>query len=394
MNYTRNLLPEICFRLLTAVLLAASAVLDAQPTDAAAAEPVMLDVFTVSSATDQGYKASNAVGATRTNTPIADTPQSIGVFNDLFIEDTMSFNLTELTLYDPTFMPTQADKGTYLARGFTAASTATFVDGLPQRNTFGPNYTANVDRVEILKGPAAILYGQGPAGATINRVLKRAQAKQRTTLTTTASDDGTLRAHLDTTGPLALRIGGRPLAYRLNLAVQEGETFKLQSEDNEILFSPALHIPLGRHTDLDLNFTYDKTNLTGNFAHPVTGGVPGRVILTDSTALQVPIENSFGEPYDERPIEKTLTSYDLRHQFSGHLSFRSQYQFETYNAEISELFPQIGQYVITATSASIRRVYREQNTDMNADRTRNEFVADFATGPVHHKALAGFSFDE
>ena len=380
---------------LTAALLAASPLLVAQTAEPdTASEPVLLDVFTVSSETDQGYKASNAIGATRTNTPIADTPQSIGVFNDLFIEDTMSFNLTELTLYDPTFMPTQADKGTYLARGFTAASTATFVDGLPQRNTFGPNYTANVDRVEILKGPAAILYGQGPAGATINRVLKRAKPKQRTTLTTTAGDDGTLRAHLDTTGPLGLRIAGRPLAYRLNVAVQEGETFKLESEDNEILFSPALHIPLGRKTDLDLNFTYDKTNLTGNFAHPVTGGVPGRVVLLDGTALQVPLENSFGEPFDERPIEKTLTSYDLRHIFNEHLSFRSQYQFETYNAEISEMFPQIGQYVITATTASIRRVYREQNTDMNADRTRNELVADFETGPVHHKALAGFSFDE
>lgn len=357
-------------------------------------EALVLDAFTVTSEQDKGYKAANAIGATRMNTPIANIPQSIAVFNDLFIEDTLSFNLTELANYDPTFMPTQADRGTYLARGFSSSFSATFVDGLPQRNTFGPNYTANVDRVEILKGPAAILYGEGPGGATINRVLKRALPTARTTLMATVSDEVTQRIHIDTTGPLGARIADRPLAYRLNLALQEGETFKRESEDNVVHVSPAFHIPLGRNTDLDLNFTYDKTNLTGNFAHPVIGGVPGQAVLGDGTAVHIPIENSFGEPFDERPIEKTLTSYDLRHRFNEHLSLRSQYQYETYNAELSEIFPQIGQYVITPTSASIRRVYREQNTDMNANRARNELAAAFDTGPLSHRTLAGFSFDE
>lgn len=355
-------------------------------------EPLQLDAFTVTTSQDKGYKATNAIGATRTNTPIADTPQSISVFNDLFIEDTQSFDLTPLTYFDPTFVPAQPDRGSYISRGFTV--NATFVDGLPQRNTFGPNYTANVDRVEILKGPAAILYGQGAGGATINRVLKRARATRSTVLNVTAADFGLRRAHLDTTGPVGLEVKGRPVAFRFNAVWQDGHTFKRMSENTDVLYSPALSIPLGKHTDLDVSFTYDKSNLTGNFAHPVIGGVPGRVVLTGGTAVQVPIRVSFGEDFDERPIEKTLTSYDLRHQFNRALSFRSQYQFETYNQEISEIFPQIGQYVITSTTASIRRLYREQNIDTRADRARNELVADFATGPLRHKALGGFSFDE
>ena len=360
---------------------------------APAGEVVTLDTFTITSEKDLGYKAANSVGATRTNTPIVDTPQSISVFNSLFIEDSMSFDLTALTVFEPTFVPTQPDRGTYISRGYTV--NATFVDGLPQRNTFGPNYTANVDRVEILKGPAAILYGQGAGGATINRVLKRATPTFKTMLLATVGDNDYKRVQLDTGGPLGASIAGGPqLAYRLNAVWLDGETFKTLSSNDEFLISPAFSIPIGRNTQLDLNFTYDKTNLTGNFAQPVTQGVPGMMVLTGGQQVFVPIENSFGEPFDERPIEKTLTSYDFRHRFSDHLSFRSQYQFETYNQEISEIFPQIGQYVITATSASIRRVYREQNVDTKADRTRNELVGDFATGAVKHKLLGGFSFDE
>lgn len=358
----------------------------------AAVDPVQLDAFTVTTSQDKGYKAANAIGATRTNTPIADTPQSISVFNDLFIEDTQSFDLTPLTYFDPTFVPAQPDRGSYISRGFTV--NATFVDGLPQRNTFGPNYTANVDRVEILKGPAAILYGQGAGGATINRVLKRARPVFNTAVTGTVADFGLRRVQLDTTGPLGATVAGRKLAYRFNAVWQDGHTFKRQSENTDVLYSPALSIPLGPRTDLDVNFTYDKSNLTGNFAHPVSNRVPGLMVLTGGATVKVPIDVSFGEDFDERPIEKTLSSYDFRHQFTRGLSFRSQYQFETYNQEISEVFPQIGQYVITATSASIRRLYREQNIDTRADRTRNELVADFATGPVRHKLLGGHSFDE
>ena len=364
----------------------------AQTAPAANLEPVQLDAFTVTTAQDKGYKAANAIGATRTNTPIADTPQSISVFNDLFIEDTQSFDLTPLTYFDPTFVPAQPDRGSYISRGFTV--NATFVDGLPQRNTFGPNYTANVDRVEILKGPAAILYGQGAGGATINRVLKRARPTFNTVVTGTVGNHDVERVQLDTTGPLGLKIGERKLAYRLNAVWQDGHTFKRMSENTDVLYSPAFSIPLGKHTDLDLNFTYDRSNLTGNFAHPVMNGTPGLVVLTGGPTVKVPIDVSFGEDFDERPIEKTLSSYDFRHQFNRTFSFRSQYQLETYNQEISEVFPQIGQYVITATTASIRRLYREQNIDARADRARNEFVADFATGPVKHKALVGHSFDE
>jgi iron complex outermembrane recepter protein len=356
------------------------------------AESIRLDTFTVTSEQDKGYKAANSVGATRTNTPIADTPQSISVFNSLFIEDTLSFDLTALTAFEPTFVPTQPDRGTYISRGFTV--NATFVDGLPQRNTFGPNYTANVDRVEILKGPAAILYGQGAGGATINRVLKRALPNFNTMVLATVGDNDYRRIQLDTGGPLGASIAGRPLAYRFNAAWLDATTFKTLSKNSEVLYSPAFTIPLGRKTEIELNFTYDKTNLSGNFAQPVMGGVPGRVILSNGTTVQVPIENSFGEPFDERPIEKTLSSYDFHHQFNQHLNFRSQYQFETYNQEINEIFPQIGQYVITATTASIRRVYREQNVDTKADRTRNELVADFTTGALRHRLLAGHSFDE
>lgn len=357
-----------------------------------AEQVVMMNEFAVIAEQDNGYRSANAAGASRTNTPIADTPQLVTIFNDLFIQDTFSANLTELANYNPSFQPTIADKGTYFSRGFKV--NATFVDGMAQRNTFGPNYTANVDRVEFLQGPAAILYGDGPAGATINRVLKRASPRPSTRISMEIGDYTFQRTTLDTNGPLGANLGGRPLSYRVNVAVHDGNTWKLQSKNREQLYSPTVTIPLGAQTELYVNFTYDRTNLTGSFAEPVTNGVPGLVVLPNGTKLYVPIRNSTGEPIDSRPITKTLSSYDFVHRINKEFSFRSQYQYETYRQGNSEMLQQIGSYVFTATTASLNRIFRTVFVDYKADRLREELAGSVSTGAIKQKLLVGCSFDE
>ena len=110
-------------------------------------EAVQLSAFEVTTSKDIGYQSSNSAEVTRMNTAIVDIPMNVTVFNQQFMED-------------------------ILARGFASVS-ANFLNGFAQPAGFGSQSVANIERVEVIKGPAAVLYGQGGYGATINRVTKR-----------------------------------------------------------------------------------------------------------------------------------------------------------------------------------------------------------------------------
>lgn len=96
----------------------------------------------------------------------------------------------------------------------------------------------------------------------------------------TVGDFEQRRVQLDTTGALGPKIANRPVAYRFDVAWQDGQTFKRESGNTDVLYFPVFSIPLGPRTDLDLNFTCDTSNLTGG------------------VTVQVLIDVSFGEPFD------------------------------------------------------------------------------------------------
>lgn len=125
-----------------------------------------------------GYRATRSATATRTDTALRDTPQSIQVVPREVLIDQQNVRLTDALTNVSNVQPggtIQGRSDTYILRGFRTQTYA--IDGLVLNpaNAFQPTQRdlANVERIEVLKGPASVLYGQGDPGGLINIVTRQ-----------------------------------------------------------------------------------------------------------------------------------------------------------------------------------------------------------------------------
>ncbi|MBX3751752.1 MAG: TonB-dependent receptor plug domain-containing protein, partial [Opitutaceae bacterium] len=186
-----------------AALIPAAPAQPAARADQAEAEVVKLADFQVTTTLDQGYRAGNSVSATRVDTPIKDLPFSISAFTEQFIEDIGALELLDIVTYAPgvTSGAKEFTQGNnrYSIRGFDG-------DVTPQRNGFvGNRYvdSGNIQRVEVVKGPSSLLYGQITPGGTVNYITKRATNKNFVKVKGSIGTDEFWRAEMDVNRTLA-----------------------------------------------------------------------------------------------------------------------------------------------------------------------------------------------
>lgn len=200
--------------------------------------PLVLSPFTVTTAKDKGYKATNSTTGTRLDAAIKDVPLSIEVITSEFIRDTASTTLRDslrfsagiqlrsqndytgngLTQYqnpggvnNPEMQTANKTDTTVVIRGFTTDNALR--DGFRRKVTTD---AANIERIEVVRGPAALLYGIGNFGGVVNYLPKAPTTTQQNSAELTLGTYGLARATFDTGGPLA---DGRA-GYRVNVSAQ------------------------------------------------------------------------------------------------------------------------------------------------------------------------------
>jgi len=182
--------------LLVGAFFAAPFSLSAQTAVPEKAEKVYeLPAFTISTTQDRGYRAGNSVSATRIDTPIKNLPFSVNAFTEDFISDIGARSLEDILNFAPGV--------TNAAREFGVGTTKVNVRGFesdPQRNGFpsaGYIDTATVARVEVVKGPASLLYGQIAPGGVVNYLSKRPGEKKSYAFDQSFGSYGYLRSTAD-----------------------------------------------------------------------------------------------------------------------------------------------------------------------------------------------------
>jgi len=177
-------------------------------------EVVVLPILTVTASPldETSYNVLDASTATKTDTPIMETPVSIQVVPQRVLADQQAIDLED-ALKNVSGVTPQfgfSYRPGLVIRGFESRENQRR-DGVLVRET--RQSLANVDRVEVLKGPAAILYGSAEPGGVINLVTKRPQTEPYYSLSQQFGSFDTYRTLLDATGSL---IPGGSLSYRLN----------------------------------------------------------------------------------------------------------------------------------------------------------------------------------
>ncbi|MDQ8182031.1 TonB-dependent receptor [Pelagicoccus sp. SDUM812005] len=214
----------------------------------------------MNTANDKGYLAGNSVSATRIDTPIKDLPFSVNAFTDQFIADTGSRDLFDVVKYAPSV--------TSSGREFTAGNTRFTIRGFdqlsPQRNGFaGDRYvdTVNVSRVEVVKGPASVLYGQIAPGGTVNYITKTPHPEASAKLHQEIGTDSYLRSAIDFNQPLI----DNTLLFRVNAAWENYFEVYDTNESQTTVIAPTLTWRPNR----DLSITVDYQDFRRRETPPV-----------------------------------------------------------------------------------------------------------------------------
>lgn len=229
-----------------------------------------------------GYAAKRAATATKTDTPIMETPFSIQVVTQELLQDQQAYRLEDaiknVSGIQSLPVPWSAAYETLQARGFT---TEPFRDGT--RILFLTLPLANADQVEVLKGPAAIQYGRVEPGGMVNVVTKKPLADAGYSLEQQLGSYGFSRTTADLTGPLNQ---DRTWLYRLNVESLDKKGFVDHTFDKRTFIAPSLTYRPTPATSFTLSYEHRDEKELGAVGVPAIGGRPATV----------PISSFYGEP--------------------------------------------------------------------------------------------------
>lgn len=236
-------------RLLAVSLLSTHAMAWAQTTSAPA-ESALPEISVVSDNKARSYTATSSSGATRTDTPLREVPQSVRIITAQQIDDLGAVRLADTVDFVSGISRLNDFGGTwdnFGIRGFSSTDMGFLVNGFPGSRGYNPRRdTATVERFEFLKGPASAIYGSSEPGGTINIVTKKPQFTPRNVAEVSAGSAGLKRATLDSTGPLT-----QSLAYRLNLMTEEGDSRSNLLSNRRSLIAPAFAWVIDKNTMLN-----------------------------------------------------------------------------------------------------------------------------------------------
>lgn len=245
-------------RALWPILLLAGASIDPVFGQDSANEAVYeLNPFEVTASDDNSYLAKNAVSATKFNTALKDIPISLQVMTESFMDDTFSNDLESAMEYaaavnDATDQGGTRETGVFSIRGFRIDRAKR--DGVV--SYYGQDMT-NIARVEVMKGPASLLYGQTEPGGIINYVPKRPFDEPRYSIKLSAGSDGFYRSEVEATGPLRKdKDGFATLVYRLDASYEEEDGWKPSAAKEKKFISPVLEWRFTPRSKL--TFQYEK----------------------------------------------------------------------------------------------------------------------------------------
>ncbi|MCY1489192.1 Ferrichrome outer membrane transporter/phage receptor [compost metagenome] len=351
-----------------------------------AADAVQLDDIAISSAYREeradgpvhGYRATRSASATRTDTRLEDIPQSISVVPAQVLDDLGSTRIDRAL----DFAGGVSKQNNFGGLTFLNYSVRGFTTGELYRNGFAINrgsYSApdasGIERLEVLKGPAASLYGRGDPGGLVNIVSKRPQAEAFSQFKASAGRWDRYRGSLDVNTPLS---DDGALLSRVNLAVEDNGSFRDHVGNQRQIVSPTLSWQLSPDTQLLIDSEFSRTESVFDRGIPAVNGKLGSV--QRSTFL--------GEPNDgEIRNDNQLLQVSLEHVLDDAWKLRlaSHYSQGTLDGNSSETSRLIGD--------TVTRFYRQRSFEWNDSITQAELHGRFALAGWQHQTLAGLEYE-
>ena len=317
-----------------------------------------------------GYRVETISSGTRTLTPLRDIPQSITIVSHEQIRDQVMMSIGDVVRYVPgvTAIQGENNRDQVVIRG-NSTSADFFLDGVRDDVQYYRDLY-NVERVEALKGPNAMIFGRGGGGGVINRVTKEAGFTPLRELVLQGGSYGNQRIATDFDQPL-----GEKAAFRLNGMYENSGSFRRGVNLERYGISPALTLAPSPFTTVKLGYEHVHDGRVADRGIPSFGGRPA----------DVPISTFFGNPDDSYARARVnLGSASVEHR-AGRLNIRNSMLIGDYdrgyqNYVPGAVTPDRAQVALSAYNNATQRLNLFNRTDVTGE---------VSTGRLRHTLLGG-----
>lgn len=317
-----------------------------------------------------GYLTSATTTATKTLTPLRDVPQSITIVTRELIRDQMMMSIGDVVRYVPGIGTHAGDnaRDQLIIRG-NSSSADFFVNGLRDDVEYYRDLY-NLERVEAIKGPNAMIFGRGGGGGVINRVTKEAGYTPLREISLQGGSFGNKRVAADLNQPFTDKI-----ALRLNGMYENSDSFRKFVGLERYGFTPTLTVAAGKQTKVTLGYEHFRDNRTAD------RGIPS----FQNRPADTPISTFFGNPNDSQvKALVNVGSASIDHQVGG-LNLRNRMLAGGYDKIYQNFVPGAvttdkSQVALSAYSNATKRMNLFNQTDLS-------YVA--FTGRIRHTLLGG-----
>lgn len=325
---------------------------------------------TVHVAAPARYQAPAISSATRTMTPLRDVPQSVAVVTRELIQDQLMSSVADVVRYVPGVTAHQGEnnRDQVVMRG-NSSSADFFVNGVRDDVQYYRDLY-NLDRIEALKGPNALMFGRGGAGGVINRVTKEPMFQAVRDFTVQAGGYGSRRFTGDLDQPISGSVG-----VRLNGMFERADSFRDGVELERSAINPTVTITPGPQTRLTLGYEHLRDTRVAD--RGVTS-VNGRPAAVDRSTF-------FGNPADSHVrLRVNVASANIEHR-SRRFTLRSRTLVGGYDRFYQNYVPGAVSMDRTAVALSAYNNASDRtNVFSQADATTT-----VSTGRVRHTLIAG-----
>lgn len=351
-------------------------------------ESRQLQTVEVLGRTSRKYNSDYSFSATKTATLNKDIPQSISTVTKELIADRQAFQLADAVKITSGVIPSSY-YNQYAIRGISQNEEGQIVNGMRTRQYyFLQPLTTNIERVEVIKGPASATFASVDPGGSINLVTKKPLTVNRREVSMSVGSFSTIRGTLDFTGPLN---EDKTLLYRVNGAYQEARSFRDLVGNKSFLISPSFsYIPNNKTA---INVEMIMSNMSGNLdrGQPIFGAVAGVTNLNST-----PISLNLGAPNDFFKSKEFIIMGNISHKLTDNISFITSYMKQTWTEDLQEHRTTNAFAADTAgrpvtSLAAMQFVQRRQY--WNIDNISSYFNFDFKTGKANHKLLIGYDLN-
>ena len=341
---------------------------------------------------ESSYKNTNSFIGTKTASALKEVPQSVGYVTKELILDQGATTVNEV-VKNISGVNQNSSYNDFSIRGFRATgnrNSGNLLNGMrAQTSLWKQSSLANIERVEVIKGPASALFGNAAPGGVINRVTKKPLFENKNNITVGVGSWNTLKTYGDFTGPLNPK---KTLLYRLNLGYEKTDSFRDLQGSESIIAAPSFSYIPNEKTHINVDFVYQ--NFNGKIDR-------GQSVPADGNVYSTPISRSLSAANDFLKENTLNTTIAISHKFSDHISLNAIYLNSSYSEDMLEHTQANLYYKQIGNGANAFR-YADPNKVMMTANQRKRYFANnsfntyfnfnFNTGILKHKLLIGYDY--